>query len=90
MSKTIKNKILYVMSDIETSDVAANSNSDLETYAWLTGFKIAGLYDSVSKTFDKTYKSELSYYYGENSIKKYERLIYDFILLLSCQIVKHF
>ena len=70
MSKTIKNKILYVMSDIETSDVATNSNSDLETYAWLTGFKIAGLYDSVSKTFDKTYKSELSYYYGENSIKQ--------------------
>ena len=70
MAKTIKNKILYVMSDIETSNVAVDSNSDLETYAWLTGFKVAGLYDRVSKTFDKSYKSELNYYYGENSIKQ--------------------
>ena len=70
MAKTIKNKILYVMSDIETSDVPLDSNSDLETYAWLTGFKIAGLYDRITGIFDKTYKSELSYYYGENSIKQ--------------------
>ena len=70
MAKTIKNKILYIMSDIETSSVSLDSNSDLETYAWLTGFKIAGLYDRVSGIFDKSYKGELNYYYGKDSIKQ--------------------
>ena len=70
MSKTIKNKILYIMSDTETSTAPLNSNTDLETYAWLTGFKVAGLYDKISKNFDTSYKTELKYYYGKDSIKE--------------------
>ena len=65
-----KNEILYVMADTETSNVPINSETNLETYAWLTGFKIVGLYDKISQNFDSSYKSELKYYYGKDSIKQ--------------------
>ena len=72
-----KDKILYIMSDTETSTAPLNSNTNLETYAWLTGFKVAGLYDRVSKTFDTSYKTELKYYYGKDSIKELLDGLYD-------------
>ena len=70
MAKAKKTEILYIMADTETSNVPVNSDSDLETYAWLTGFKIVGLYDKISQNFDSSYKSELKYYYGKDSIKQ--------------------
>ena len=65
-----KNEILYVMADTETSNVPINSNSDLETYAWLTGFKVAGLYNKITGEFNTKYKTDLKYYYGLDSIKE--------------------
>ena len=43
MAKAKKTEILYIMADTETSNVPVNSETNLETYAWLTGFKIVGL-----------------------------------------------
>ena len=40
-----KNEILYVMADTETSNIPLNNETNIETYAWLTGFKVAGLYN---------------------------------------------
>ena len=70
MAKAKKTEILYIMADTETSNVPVNSGTDLETYAWLTGFKIVGLYDKISQNFDSSHKSELKYYYGKDSIKQ--------------------
>ena len=77
MAKAKKTEILYIMADTETSNVPVNSDTDLETYAWLTGFKIVGLYDKISQNFDSSYKSELKYYYGKDSIKQLLDGLYD-------------
>ena len=65
-----KNEILYVMADTETSDTPLNSETNLETYAWLTGFKVAGLYNKITGEFNTKYKTDLKYYYGLDSIKE--------------------
>ena len=85
MAKAKKTKVLYVMSDTETSTTPLNSNTNLETYVWLTGFKVAGLYDKVSKTFDSSYKTELKYYYGKDSIKE----LLDGLFNLACECNKN-
>ena len=77
MAKAKKTEILYIMADTETSNVPINSETNLETYAWLTGFKIVGLYDKISQNFDNSYKSELKYYYGKDSIKQLLDGLYD-------------
>ena len=77
MAKEKKTEILYIMADTETSNVPVNSDTDLETYAWLTGFKIVGLYDKISQNFDTSHKSELKYYYGKDSIKQLLDGLYD-------------
>ena len=77
MAKAKKTEILYIMADTETSNVPVNSDTDLETYAWLTGFKIVGLYDEISQNFDTSCKSELKYYYGKDSIKQLLDGLYD-------------
>ena len=65
-----KNEILYVMADTETSNIPLNSETNLETYAWLTGFKVAGLYNKTTGEFNTKYKTGLKYYYGLDSIKE--------------------
>ena len=76
-----KNEILYVMADTETSNVPVNSETNLETYAWLTGFKVAGLYNKTTGEFNTKYKTDLKYYYGLDSIKE----LLDSLFNLACE-----
>lgn len=71
MSLLMKNNILFVMADFETS----LRPDETGVYAWLTGFKICGLMNMESKEWQEYNNlgldDNLHYYYGKKALKNW-------------------
>lgn len=72
VSKLMKDKILFIMSDFETSKRPGDNES---VYAWLTGFKVCGLMDMKSNSWidysELNLPNEVKYFYGKNAVREY-------------------
>lgn len=72
VSKLMKDKILFIMADFETSKRPDDNDG---VYAWLTGFKVCGLMDMISKTWidysNLNLPNDLQYFYGKNALREW-------------------
>lgn len=71
-TKLMNNRILFIMSDFETSVRPGETDS---VYAWLTGFKVCGLMDMNTKEWidysDLNLPTDVQYFYGKDALRAY-------------------